>query len=365
MLMKRPDVRRWLPGKSWLPRKSLLPRRSWLPRRRTVKRVALTVFLIVAVPVVAAAGALRASYAGSPAEDAVTRGRDAVWLGHAWVDGRRTDKDLAELKRRVGGTGIRDLYVHAGPLEHDGTLPASAYRDVRRLLDSVHRELPGVRVQAWLGDVVAHDGRAGLRLSSAATRDAVVASARQVLRAGFEGVHLDVEPVRNGDRNFLKLLDSLRAAVRSGGGVLSVAAQQIDPLPSMHSASSAFGGNKWWSQGYFAKVARRTDQIAVMSYDTALPWESLYGGYVAQQTRLALEATPAGTDLLMGLPFFHTDDMGHHGSAETAAAALRGARLGLTREDRHRERFGLALYVDFAATEDDWRAYREGWGTRG
>ncbi|EME99456.1 hypothetical protein J7W19_06015 [Streptomyces mobaraensis NBRC 13819 = DSM 40847] len=350
---------------TWPQIRARLRRLRRLPRRRTVKRVALALLLVVVVPVVAAAGALRASYAGAPADDAVTRGRDAVWLGHAWVDGRRSEKDLAGLKQRVAGTGIRDLYVHAGPLEHDGTLPASAYRGARRLIDAVHRELPGVRVQAWLGDVVAHGSTDGLKLGSAATRDAVVASARQVLTAGFEGVHLDVEPVSDGDGGFLALLDSLRPAVRSGGGVLSVAAQQIDPLPSMHAASRAFGGRKWWSQGYFAKVARRTDQIAVMSYDTALPWESLYGGYVAQQTRLALEVTPTGTDLLMGLPFFHTDDMGHHGSAETAAAALRGARLGLTREDRHRERFGVALYVDFAATEGDWRAYREAWGKRG
>lgn len=54
---------------------------------------------------------------------------------------------------------------------------------------------------------------------------------------------------------------------------------------------------------------------------------------MAQQTRLALEATGPDTDLLMGLPFFHTDGIGHHASAETVRAAVRGIRLGLTRED--------------------------------
>ncbi|MFI9204517.1 glycoside hydrolase family 18 protein [Streptomyces sp. NPDC053048] len=334
--------------------------------RRIVVRVALGLVLLVLIPVVTAGSALRAAYAGAPAEDAVTRGRDAVWLGHAWVDGRRGPADLARLKRRIGDTGIRDLYVHAGPLEHDGTLPASAYRNVRWLLDSVHRELPGVRVQAWLGNkLVTAPGGAGLWLGSPAARAAVVESARQVMRAGFEGVHLDVEPVPSDDADFLTLLDALRPAVRSSGGLLSVAAQQIDPLPSMHSAARLMGSKKWWTQSYFGKVARRTDQIAVMSYDTALPWENLYGGYVARQTALALQVTPAETDLLMGLPFYHTDTWGHQSRAETAAAALRGARLGLSREDRRRQRFGVALYVDFAATESDWRAYRGGWGVRG
>ncbi|MEV4439851.1 glycosyl hydrolase family 18 protein [Streptomyces sp. NPDC049577] len=351
--MNRPFTRRTPNGK-----------RRWRPRGRVLVRIAVALVLLLLAPVVAAGSALRASYAGSPADDAVTRGRDAVWLGHHWVDGRRGDADLTRLAERIAGTGIRDLYVHAGPLEHDGTLPASDYPRARWLIESVHRELPGVRVQAWLGDKVDGSGKAGLRLSSATTRDAITASARQVLGAGFDGVHLDVEPVRTGDRHFLKLLDSLHPAVRSAGGVLSVAAQQIDPLPSLHTAASTFGSPKWWTQSYFGKVARRTDQIAVMSYDTALPWENLYGGYVAQQTTLALQATPAGTDLLMGIPFFHTDNWGHDGKAETAAAAVRGSRLGLTREDRHRRNFGLALYVDFAATEADWRAYRNGWGAR-
>ncbi|MFF7730288.1 hypothetical protein [Streptomyces sp. NPDC008001] len=336
-------------------------------RRRVLTRLALALVLLVALPLVTAGSVLRASYAGSPAADAVTRGRDAVWLGHAWLDGRRGPADLAELKGRIRGTGMRDLYVHAGPLEHDGTLPPTAYANARAFIDSVHRELPGLRVQAWLGDKLVRpgEGSGGLRLDSAPARAAVVESARQVMRAGFEGVHLDVEPVRTGDRDFLALLDALHPAVRSAGGVLSVAAQQIDPVPALHAAARLVGSPKWWTQRYFGQVARRTDQIAVMSYDTALPVESLYGGYVAQQTELALQATPARTDLLMGLPFYHTDDWGHQGHAETAAAAVRGARLGLTREDRGRERFGVALYVDFAATEDDWRAYRKGWGTRG
>jgi hypothetical protein len=29
--------------------------------------------------------------------------------------------------------------------------------------------------------------------------------------------------------------------------------------------------------------------------------------------------------------------------------------------DRGRERFGVALYVDFAARDGDWAAYRKGW----
>jgi hypothetical protein len=326
------------------------------------RRIALGLLLALLLPALAAAVALRLNYAGDPAPGTYTRNRDALWLGHAWVDGRKRDTDLDALAGRLRGTGIRDLYVHAGPLEDDGTLPESAYRNARWLITAVHRELPGVRVHAWLGDQLASEGPAGLRLERPATRAAVVRSAGQVLAAGFDGAHFDLEPLHSGDRDYLTLLDALHRVTRAHHAPLSVAAAQIDPLPALHSVAGALTGHpKWWSQEYFGQVARRVDQIAVMSYDTALPLQSLYGGYVAQQTSLALEVTPPSTDLLIGLPFYHEDDMSHHASAETVAAAVRGARLGLSRTDADRTHFGVALYVDFAATEADWAAYREGW----
>ncbi|EFF92878.1 membrane protein [Streptomyces sp. e14] len=331
-------------------------------RRRWVRRGVVVLVLLLLVPLLGAEAALRVNYSGDPADGTYTRGQDAIWLGHAWVDGRKTDADVTALAERLRGTGIRDLYVHTGPLEHDGTLPKSVYPKAGWFIAAVHRALPGVRVQAWLGDVLASESPDGLRLERARTRAAVVASAREVLAAGYEGAHFDLEPLHSGDRNYLGLLDDLRAVTRAHGALLSVASHQIDPLPAFHSVWGALTNHpKWWSQAYFGEVARRVDQIAVMSYDTMQPLQSLYGGYVAQQTSLALEVTPPGTQLLMGLPFYHENKFGHQAHAETVPAAVRGVRLGLSRTDADRARFGVALYVDFAATEADWTAYREDW----
>ncbi|MFI0999080.1 hypothetical protein ACIP10_22050 [Streptomyces galbus] len=337
------------------------PHRAW-PRRTL--RTALALLLLVVLPVLASQIALRVNYAGDPADGTRTRGRDALWLGHAWVDGRKGDADVAALAERLAGTGVKDLYVHAGPLEHDGTLPASLYPKAGWLVGAVHREMPGVRVQAWLGDVLATEGPTGMRLADAGTRAHLARSTRQILDAGFEGVHFDLEPLHSGDRHYLGLLDRLHAVTRARNVPLSVAAHQIDPLPGFHSFWGTVAGHpKWWSQAFFGEVARRVDQIAVMSYDTMQPLRSTYGGYVAQQTSLALEVTPRGTDLLMGLPFYHENRFGHWNHAETAGAAVRGVRLGLSRTDADRDHFGVALYVDFAATDADWAAYRKGWVT--
>ncbi|MEW2447644.1 hypothetical protein AB0896_08800 [Streptomyces parvulus] len=331
-------------------------------RKRWLRRVAVAVPLVLLVPLLTALTALRVNYAGDPADGTYTRNRDAIWLGHAWVDGRKDDADLAAFARRVRTTGIRDLYVHTGPLEHDGTLPKSLYPEAGWLIDAVHRDLPGVRVQAYLGDVLATEGPDGMRLDDAGTRAAVVGSARQVLDAGYDGVHLDLEPLHSGDRDYLSLLDDVREVTRARDAHLSVAAHQIDPLPALHTVFGFFTEHpKWWSQEYFGQVARRVDQIAVMSYDTAQPLEGTYGGYVAQQTSLALEVTPPTTHLLMGLPFYHESNFDHWGHAETVAAAVRGVRLGLSRTDAGRQLFGVAPYIDFAATDTNWKEYRDGW----
>ncbi|MFI7013148.1 hypothetical protein [Streptomyces sp. NPDC050164] len=331
-------------------------------RRRWIRRTALAVVLLLLVPLLSALTALRINYMGDPADGTHTRNRDALWLGHAWVDGRKKDADVTALARRLQGTGIRDLYVHSGPLEHDGTLPKSVYPRARWFIAAVHEKLPGIRVQAFLGDVLATEGADGMVLENPDTRAAVVRSARQILDTGYEGIHLDLEPMPSGDRDYLTLLDALRRETRSRDAQLSVAAHQIDPLPALHTVFGLFTAHpKWWSQEFFGQVARRVDQIAVMSYDTAQPLESTYGGYVAQQTSLALEVTPPSTDLLMGLPFYWESNFDHWGHAETVPAAVRGVRLGLSRTDADRARFGVALYIDFAATEADWRAYKEDW----
>ncbi|MER8184173.1 hypothetical protein [Kitasatospora sp. NPDC094015] len=333
----------------------------WGRWRRTGVAALLGLVLLL-LPVAGAAAALRLAYTGEPAAEARTRGRDAVWLGHAWVDGRKGDADLAELGRRLAGTGIRDLYVHTGPLAHDGSLDPALYPAARRFVEQVHRTLPGIRVQSWLGDVVAPE-KEGLHLDRADVRDRITASGTQVLDLGFDGLHFDMEPVHSEDPGWLALLDQAHAMTAARGVPLSVAAPQIDPVPGLHVAGTGLTGHgKWWSQAYFAETARRVDQVALMSYDTSMQLESLYGGYVVHQTRLALEVTPDRVDLLMGLPAYWDDTFSHRGSAETVRAAVRGARLGLG--DSARRSFGLALYVDFTATDADWAAYRDGWGRR-
>jgi hypothetical protein len=103
------------------------------------------------------------------------------------------------------------------------------------------------------------------------------------------------------------------------------------------------------------------DQVALMAYDTALFTRLSYSGYVRRATEIALAAVPAGVGLFIGLPAYHDHRLTHDDGAETVAAAIRGVRLALAGTPPAGREIGVALYVDFAATEADWAAYRSGW----
>lgn len=320
--------------------------------RRGLRLVALALAIIVAL-VGLLAGALRLQFTGAPAAWAKSTGNDALWLGHAWVDGRRTEADVERLAVRLRATGIKDLYVHSGPFEKDGRLDPSKYPNARNFVQWVRQHLPGVRLSAWLGQKV--DGL--LDLDDAKSRENVLAGAAAIMKTGFDGIHYDFEPIGDGDRNFLDLLEKTRRHTK----LLSISTPQIEPYPLMRlPARAIIGHDKYWSSGYFQQAADRVDQVAIMTYDSFTPAQSLYGGYVARQATLALDLVPDTKLVLVGAPAYHDHGIGWSDSAESVAMAAQGAKLALTDHGR-RERFGLALYVDFAATEEDWREYTTEW----
>jgi len=310
----------------------------------------------VVVPVLVLGGGcvwLLAEDSGSPAPDARGSGSDALWLGHAWADGGQSQAELAALVDRLRAARIHDVFVHAGPLSDDGSLNPTLRAGAKPLLDAVHAALPSVRVQAWLGDVV---GAGRFDTDDPATRARTVVSAGQVLDDGFDGIHYDLEPVSDGDQGYLALLAATHAMTSARSAVLSVAADQLEPVPGVRLPAQWLTGRPhFWSTGFLHAVAGDVDEIAIMAYDSGVPFGAAYTGYVKVQTRLAMSAVPSGVDLVMGVPAYHTDEPGHT-SAETVAAAVRGVRLAW-----NGRLIGVALYADFAATPGDWAAYEESW----
>jgi hypothetical protein len=333
--------------------------------RRGVLTSAAAVFAAMATLVGGLSVALYAEGAGTPSSAAHSTGDDALWLGHAWVGwppgtprAAKTDADFEVLAAQVRSSGVKDLFVHDGPFEMDGSLDPAKSPNAEWFVNAVHRELPGVRVQAWLGQVVGGDA---LHLDDATTRARVVAGVDAALGRGFDGVHFDFEPVPDGDAGLVAVTTAAHTVTSSHHALLSVSVPQVEPLPGWRVPGDFLAGHpKWWSQDYLRHVAEHCDQVAVMAYDTSLPTAWAYRGYVARQTEVALGTVPPGVELLIGVPAFHTHDPGHWDFAETMPAALTGVRLALGEHPPARP-FGVALYVDFAATPADWSAYRADW----
>ncbi|MFG2078437.1 hypothetical protein [Nonomuraea maritima] len=321
---------------------------------RGLRVLALALAVVVALSGLLAA-ALRLQFTGAPAAWAMSTGNDALWLGHMWVDGRRTERDVEKLAVRLRETGVRDVYVHSGPFEWDGRLDPAKYPRARTFIRWMDKYLPDVRVSAWLGQAVKN----GLDLDDPAARTNVLAGVADIMAQGYDGIHYNFEPIGDGDEGFIDLLDRTRQHT----DLLSTSVPQIEPYAGMRlTARAVLGHDKYWSQGYFSQVVARVDQVAVMTYDSFLPTQSLYGGHVARQTALGLDLVPKDKTLLIGAPAYHDHGVAWADAAESVAAAAEGARLGLTEHGR-RERFGLALYVDFAATEEDWHEYMSQWVT--
>jgi hypothetical protein len=91
-----------------------------VPRRRIrARRLVLALVTAGLLPVLLAGAGfiiLLGENVGSLPSTVPVSGHDGLWLGHAWVGGRSTPGDLAARLRQAG---IRDVFVHVGPLSDD------------------------------------------------------------------------------------------------------------------------------------------------------------------------------------------------------------------------------------------------------
>jgi spore germination protein YaaH len=197
-----------------------------------------------------------------------------------------------------------------------------------------------------------------LAMDDLVQRQRIVAECRGLIDEGFDGVHLNVEPVPDNSLEFLALLRSLQTAVHPG--ILSVSA--IRP----GAVALPFAPNFFWTPAYYGRVARIADQIVVMAYDTALPTANAYRRYLAwsaQTVSEALDDASSECRVLMGVPTYDPRGMMHREGVETPENALAGIVQGL--RGRSGGTFeGVALYAEWTTSEEDWDVYDRVWRGR-
>ncbi len=296
-------------------------------------------------------------------------GTNALWARHQWVGEPHSDAEYRALGELLRRNRMSDVYFHAGPVEADGTVPAAKYRYARQLVAAVRRYAPGVRAQAYLGQIRKVEGHGIIDLDDPAVRDRVLRTDATFLDLGFDGIHYDFEPIYPDDRAFLALLDRTRALTRSRGRLLSVSLEQpglVDAAQPVYKALLPRHGAGHYpprpTAGFLRDVADRADQVAVMTYDVSLPTRSLAGWHFAHHTRRTLELIGDRTTVFIGVPTYRP----LMDWAEDLGVALRGVRRGIDALDRPPRRpYGVGVYAEWTTDAADWDRYRSLWLPRG
>lgn len=289
-------------------------------------------------------------------------GPTALWLGHSWVGEMRSEAEYRQLGRELRANRVTDAFVHVGPLGGSGLIPPERAPHVQAFVRALKAANPSLRLQAWIGQVEARGG-GPLNLAEAPIRENVVRTARRFLDLGFDGIHYDIEPISPGDRDFLDLLARTRRETRARGAVLSVAAEDLDPFGRAGRILRA-GVQRYhaWTKAYFREVATHVDQIAVMTYDTAMPTDWLYGWLVRWETRTLAATVPEHVTLFLGVPTYDDANWGHHPRAENVRAAITAVRKGIAgTEESRRRNVGVAIFAEWTMTPSEWVDYRRLW----
>ena len=286
--------------------------------------------------------------------------RNAVWLEHRWLEREQPEAEMEALFARLESRGVAYAFPHLIPFNAAGRLPLHSRPQMRAFLATARRIAPGLKLLPWVGGV-----RRGYRrtrpgsvdLGDLGQRQRIVAECRGLIDEGFDGVHVNIEPVSDGSDDFLALLRALRTAV-GPDRILSLSA--IRPAPFAIPVAPNFV----WTTDYYGRVAGVADQIVVMAYDTALPTESLYRRYVAYAAQAGTEAilkahSPAR--LLMGVPTYDETGVMHRARVETPENAILGIVAGLRGLGGGGTFEGVALYAEWTTDPAEWAVYERLW----
>ncbi|MBN1965913.1 MAG: hypothetical protein JW910_14780, partial [Anaerolineae bacterium] len=298
----------------------------------------------------------------TPASD-----HNAVWLGIDWGrDVQETERveNLAEILRY---NGIDTLYIWTTWLQADGTWSETTFANMSAFLTQLRAAYPDARLYAWIGVPV---DTPQYRLDDDVVRGTVATFAgRAIAEFGFDGIHLNAEPVWDGDEYFRALLREVRQVI--GAEVpLSVAVPPdwntgapgipVGPLTSPGLA---------WSVEYKQAVALLADEIAVMAYNSGLGSMQDYQTWMAFQVTQfasAIASLGSNTRLIMGIPTYDAEPPGHDPAVENVPAAISGVRLGIEQLAEQDEGAaglvqGVGIYAYWSTDLVEWTSYRQLW----
>ncbi len=263
----------------------------------------------------------------------------AFWMEHAWASGEQQDYEV--LRERIKSHRIQDLYFHVGPIQEDGSLA-----------DDLQLPLPDLPTTdyAWIGQL-----RSRVDLNDAAVREQVVNSARWLINNGFEGIHVNIEPVPRDDTAFILLMEELRQELPEDAK-LSVAMDEWQPHGPSRLLSWLLGVpiESYWSTAQVKDISEHVDQMVVMTYDTSFQNPKLYIWWVEQQLITLSRRISDQAELRVGIPSYE-EGPAIDPNVENLMTGFEGYRRGITNVRSRKDRLsGISVYSYWEMEPAEW-----------
>lgn len=282
-------------------------------------------------------------------------GTNAVWLGIEWVNQAYSAAETLDLANILDKQQVRYVFVYTSYLKPDGHFNPT-YSYAGQFIQTLKAKEPDLNVQAWIGLPLGY-----IDLGDGAVRRQIAEfCAILVQEEGFDGIHLDPEPVSSNDQDLLELLDEVRSTI-GPDATLSIATRRIWPI---------FPGVEWpvigkifWHTGYYREVASRVNQIVVMTYDSAMPLTALYRHWLHfQVVEVSRAVSGSDADLFLGVPTSEERTLTHWPGAENMTSGLQGIIDGLNDAEACSSAMtGVAIYPYWETGEAEWSIYQRLW----
>lgn len=278
--------------------------------------------------------------------------QNAVWAPHAWADQSHTPEEIREFVENLGAHGVRYVFLHVGPLESDGTIPPERYKELGEFLRVSHEYGDRLTFIPWLGQL-----RSKLPLQHLQVRKNIVHTA-QIFVNDFDmkGVHYDIEPIVDGDTDFLFLLEDTRKALGSDA-LISVALPEMVPDYVFWVARRFMELRSFLSSDMYREVAARANQITVMTYENSIKTAPMYQYFLKNEVIWVTQLlADQNVRILIGLPTYDKPTESFNPEAENIRAGLLGVIDGLNSWRSNNELFeGIALYGSWTTDASEWK----------
>jgi hypothetical protein len=193
--------------------------------------------------------------------------------------------------------------------------------------------------------------------------------ARVVHTMGYDGVLLVVEPVWNGDEDYLDLIRRVRQSIGDDATFAVAVPPDWTPTDAGIPITDLIAPDTVWDREYKQRVALRgVDVVIVQAYNSYLTTDDDYREWMAYQVSTYAEAIgdlETSTRVLVGVPTYASFELAHDERIENVVNAVAGIIQGL--EDAGDLAWavsGVAIYAEWDTDETEWEQFYTEWVTR-